>query len=503
MAIDSVMSQIYPYWELCICDDGSTDTVILNFLQSLEDGNKKIKVSFLQENKGISITTNQAIKHSSGEYVAFLDHDDELTPDALFEVVKLLNEQPDLDVIYSDQDKITQTGRLKEPFFKPSWSPEYFRAVMYIGHLLIVRREIIIQIGGLDSYFDGIQDYELMLRISEKTSKISHISKILYHWRMLPGSIALGLEEKGKKIDYLQVEAVNRHLIRRGINAEAFPHPKYRHRVVIQPKPRKQSPKISIIILTKDSPVYITRCLSSIFEKTTYPNYEIIVVNNGTTDPLTFSFSKANRIKIIDFRQPFNYSRANNLGVSVAEGEIIVLLNNDNEIISADWLEQMLFYLDDPTISIVGPMLIYPNKRVQHAGIVLGLRGTADHIMRGFPSDSDGYAGSLSSPRTVSAVTGACLMMRKNDYINAGGLIEYYGTHYQDVDLCLRFLSANLRIVYTPYAVLIHYEGATRGKKYDHLDRALLLDTWGDEITKGDQYYNSNFLRDFPDYFAG
>lgn len=500
-AVQSVRQQHYKNWELCICDDASTHSAIKNWLSSIEG--ERVKVIFSEQNGGISSATNRAVRHSSGEFIAFLDHDDELSPDALSEMVHLLNQQPDLDVIYSDQDKINHRSRRSEPFFKPDWSPEYFRSVMYVGHLVLMRRSLFDQLGGLDSAFDGVQDYELMLRASEHTSRIGHIPKVLYHWRKIPGSVALGLNEKGDKIQQLQAKAVNAHLERTKRRAEAFPHPRHPHRVVIKPKPRHDYPKISIIIPSKNAYFHLSRCIKSIFERTTYPNYEVIVVDNGTSDPLTLRLLKESPVKVVPFNQPFNYSQANNLGVAAAEGDVIVLLNNDTEVVSPDWLEQMLFYLDDPAVAIVGPMLIYPNRTVQHAGIVLGLRGTADHILRGFPAEADGYAGSLSCPRNVAAVTGACLMMRREDYVRTGGLVEYYGTHYQDVDLCLRFLTAGKRIVYVPYAVLLHYEGASRGREYDHLDRALLLDTWGDVIARGDPYYNPNFLLNAADYSIG
>lgn len=500
-AVQSVREQFYPTWELCICDDGSTDTSIKEWLKSIEGD--RVKVTFSKKNGGISSATNQAAKRAVGEFIALLDHDDELTPDALLEVVRLLNTRPDLDVIYSDQDKIDHRGRRSEPFFKPDWSPDYLRSVMYVGHLLLMRRELFDQLGGLDPRFDGVQDYDLILRAGEKTSQIAHIPKVLYHWRKIPGSVALGLNEKGDKIQQLQVQAVNAHFKRTGRRAEAVPHVTHPHRAVIKPKPRADHPKVSIIILSKDAYIHLSRCLRSIFERTTYPNYEVIVVDNGTTDPLALRLLTENPVKVVPFRQPFNYSQANNLGVAAAEGDVIVLLNNDTEVVSPDWLEQMLFYLDDPGVAVVGPMLVYPNQTVQHAGIVLGLRGTADHVMRGFPSDADGYSGSLSCPRNISAVTGACLMMRREEYVRTGGLVEYYGTHYQDVDLCLRFLSIGRRVVYVPYAVLIHYEGATRGRDYDHLDRALLLDTWGDLIARGDPYYNPNFSLDSSDYVIG
>lgn len=498
-AVQSVQKQCYPHWELCICDDASTDPAVREWLESIESN--KIKIVFSEKNIGISNATNRAVQLSAGEFLAFLDHDDELAPDALLEMVHQLNKQLNLDVIYSDQDKIDGRGRRSEPFFKPDWSPEYVRSVMYVGHLLLMRRSLFEQVGGLDPRFDGVQDYDLLLRVSEKTTRIAHIPKVLYHWRKIPGSIARGFNEKGNKIEQLQVQSVNAHLERIGYRAEAIPHPVYSHRVIIKPKPRVDYPKVSIVIVSKDAYIHLSRCLKSIFERTTYPNYEVVVVDNNTTDPLAVRLLMESPVKVVPFRQAFNFSQANNLGVTAADGDVIVLLNNDTEVVSPDWLEQMLLYLDDPAVAIVGPLLIYPNRTVQHAGIVLGMRGTADHVMRGFPFDSDGYFGSLSCPRNVSAVTGACLMMRRDDYLRSGGLVEYYGTHYQDVDICLRFLSSGKRIVYVPYAVLVHYESATRGRRYDHLDRALLLDTWGDLIGRGDPYYNPNFSLDSSNYY--
>jgi glycosyltransferase involved in cell wall biosynthesis len=497
-AIKSVQAQYYPHWELCICDDASTQASTRRLLQSIKD--PRIKVLYSEQNQGISVTTNRAAETAKGDFIAFLDHDDELTPDALLAVARTLNAQPDLDVIYSDQDKLNARNRIVEPFHKPDWSPDYFRAVMYVGHLLVVRRKLFHYVNGLNKAFDGVQDYEFMLRVSEQTSKIAHIPQILYHWRMIPGSVALGVDAKGEKIEELQIQAVNAHLQRIGLNAEAIRHPVYHHRALIKPKPREHNPKVSIIILTKDAPEHIARCLSSIFSRTSYPNFEVVVVDNGTTDPAALEILQTYPVRTIAYDAKFNYSRANNLGVQAASGEIIVLLNNDTEVISPDWLEQMLLYLDDPKVAIVGPKLIYPNRTIQHAGVTLGLRGTADHIMRGFPWDADGYAGSLSCPRDVAAITGACLMMRREDYLSSGGLLDYYGTHYQDLDLCLRFLSSGSRNVYVPYAVLVHYEGATRGDTYNHLDRALLLDTWGDVISKGDPFHNPNFSLEAPDY---
>ncbi|MDP1541288.1 MAG: glycosyltransferase [Moraxellaceae bacterium] len=492
-AVNSVRNQFYPHWEICICDDASSDKATRSALCAIEKSDARIKVCFLAENGGISTATNKAAEIAEGEFIAFLDHDDELTPNALYEMALALNEDDGVDLLYSDQDKIDANGIDHEPFYKPDWSPEYLRSVMYVGHLLVVKRELFQRVNGMQHQFDGVQDFEFMLRISETNPRIIHIPKILYHWRKIPGSVAMGLDEKGDKIEILQARAVNEHFSRLGLRAVAVNHPRHRHRLLVQPNARESYPMVSIIILTKDAPVHIRRCLRSIFEKTTYPNYEVLVVDNETTHPDALKVFNEYPAKVIPFREKFNYSKANNSGVRNSGGEFIILLNNDTEVITPDWIEQLLFYCEMPGIGAVGPLLVYPDRTVQHAGIVLGSRGTADHVMRHFQHDSDGYAGSLSCPREVSAVTGACLMIKRGDYLGEDGLSEYYGTHYQDVDLCLRLLAKDKRNLYVPHAMLIHYEGSTRGKFYDHLDRALLLDTWGEWIEQGDKFYNPNF----------
>jgi GT2 family glycosyltransferase len=431
--------------------------------------------------------------------VAFLDHDDELDPDALLECVRLLNEKPETDAIYTDEDKINRRGARSEPFFKPDWSPEFFRGVMYVGHLLVVRRSLVESIGGLDSTFDGVQDFELMLRISERTDRIEHVPRILYHWRKLPGSVA-GSTDAKKGIPELQAEAVNRHLERCQIRAFARPHPALPHRVAIHPTPRARWPHVTVIVPTKDAPQHLARCLESIFTLSTYPSFDVLLVDNDTTDPEARRIFEKHPVEVLPFEGPFNFSRINNLGVEHAKGDVVVFLNNDTAVRTPEWLEETVGLTERDGVGAVGPLLLYPNRTVQHAGVVLGLRGTADHILRGFPSDSDGYAGSLSCTREVSAVTGACMVVRRALFLELGGFDVHFGTHYQDVDLCLRIRASRRRILYTPRAVLHHQESATRGPDYDHLDRALLLDAWGETIARGDPYYNPMLSLSGADY---
>jgi GT2 family glycosyltransferase len=492
-AVDSVRNQFYPNWEIVICDDGSTDRSTLKAIKKIKDFDERIKVEYLYVNCGISVATNQAAEIAEGEYFAFLDHDDELTLNALYEMVAALNNGEQFEVIYSDQDKIDSNGRVQEPFYKPDWSPVYLRSVMYVGHLLFVKRELFQKMKGFNSHFDGVQDYEFILRVSEINSRVKHIPKILYHWRKISGSVAMGLDAKGDKIENLQVKAVNEHFSRLGISATANKHPVHRHRVLVEPNQRDDYPLISLIVLTKDQPYFLKQCLQSIFNLTTYPKYEVIVVDNGSTDPEAIQILNNDSIKVVPFDEEFNFSKANNIGVKESNGEFIILLNNDIEVVSPDWIEQLLFYCEFPDVGAVGPLLIYPDRTVQHAGVVLGIRGTADHVMRHFPSDSDGYAGSLSCPREVTSIAAACLMIKRKDYLDVGGFVEYFGTHYQDIDLNLRMFAKGKRNLFVPYAVLIHHEGVSRGKFYDFMDRALLLDIWGELIAKGDPFYNPNF----------
>jgi O-antigen biosynthesis protein len=497
--LESVLAQSYLDWELCVVDGGSKSPWVAPVLQEYAARDPRVRVRLQKKNLGISGNSNAALAMAQGEFVGMLDHDDVLETSALHEVVRQLNVDSETDVIYTDQDKIDSAGRRVEPFHKPAWSPELFRGVMYVGHLLVIRRSIAVEVGGFDPHFDGVQDFEFMLRVSEKTTRISHIPKILYHWRMLPGSVADDVASK-PQVPALQVKAVNAHLKRSGVHATARQHPKLPHRVVIDPQPRAEAPLVSIVIPSKDAPEYIGRCLNSIYAKTTYSNFEVVVVDNGTTDPRARRILEKHPVRIVPYPERFNFSRANNLGVAQARGDHIVLLNNDTEVVTRDWLEVLIFHLGLPGVAAVGPLLLYPNRTVQHAGVVLGLGGTADHVMRGFPASADGYAGSLACTREVSAVTGACVAMSKATYLEAGGFVEHYGTHYQDTDLCLRLRAGGSRILYTPRAVLIHHESVSRGKSYDHVDRALFLDVWRNTLARGDPYYNPNFSLERWDY---
>jgi len=498
--IESVVQQTYKNWELCLVDDASEKKFIPEILKKYQNMDSRIKVKFNEKNLGISETTNAAIHLATGEFIAFLDNDDLLTKNALFEIVALLNEHKDADVIYSDQDKITQSGKFCEPFYKPDWSPEYFRGVMYVGHLLTVRKSIAEEAGLMDNTYDCVQDYEFMLRVSETTNNIYHVPKILYTWRKIEGSIASNSDSKGN-ISEKQVKAVNSHLERLGLQAIASPGP-FPHRVLITPLPQSHFPLVSIIIPTKDKPELIERCLKSIYELTSYPNFEVIVIDNNTTDEYAKSIINSFPCRKLVYNETFNFSKINNFGAKYASGDYLVFLNNDTQIQSKNWIELLLYYSEQSDIAAVGPLLVFPNNKVQHAGVVLGFRGSADHIMRDYPIDCDGYAGSLICAREVSAVTAACMMVKKSVFLNVEGFNEHYSNVYQDVDLCLKFISNGYRIIFNPRVIITHFECSTRDKKqYDLIDRNLLLDQWDEIIEKGDKYYNCNF--DLTNYGLG
>ena len=494
-AAASLLKQTFPDWEWCIVDDGSESRELREMLEKFSALSRHVRVKFVPAG-GISSANNYGLEMARGDYVGFLDHDDLLDPGALAAMAEKFSEG--FDAVYSDEDKLNDArGELVERFYKPDWSPEYFRGVMYVGHLLCVRRELAAKVQ-FDSTFDGVQDFEFMLRVGETGAKIGHIPRVLYHWRKTPGSIAETSDAK-PRIAALQQQAVTNHLARVELPARPVQcaHP---HRLKIIPAGRSVFPLVSVIIPTKDAPALLGRCLKSIFEKSSYPKMEVILMDNETTDEEALWLMDQYPVRRIRFPNPFNFSRASNLGAQQAAGEFLLFLNNDTEIVAEDWLQQLLYYAEQPDVGAVGALLLYENRTVQHAGVVLGIRGTADHAMRGFPGDGDGYAGSLACAREVSAVTAACMMMRKSLFLEIGRFNEHFFTAYQDVDLCLRLRDRGLRIIYTPQAVVLHHEWASRKTYYDMVDRMLLLDRWEPVIERGDPYYNPNLELESGDY---
>jgi GT2 family glycosyltransferase len=496
-AVASVLRQSYPEWELCIVDDASPNEATRREIRRLARRlpESRLKIHWRPVNGGIATATNDGIELATGEYIGFLDNDDELHPQALAYVVKAINDDPLVDAIYTDQDKIDGSGHHFEPFYKPDWSPWYFRGAMYVGHFLVMTRDLVRRTGRWDPSLDIVADFDFMLRASEHAVRIRHVPHILYHWRALQSSGASHADAK-PGTGAQQCRAVNAHLERIKVGARAEPHPTLPHRVCLRPVGMQQTPKVTVIIPTKDAPELLERCLSTLFSQTAYPRWEVVVVDTGSTNPRAieilgdFEREKPAQFKRIDLPGPFNYSRANNVAVEHSDGELLVFLNNDTEIIQPEWLDQMVMLATVEGVAAVGAQLIYPNGTVQHAGVALGLRGTADHVMRGFPADGDGYAGSLCCVREVAAVSAACMMVRRSVFLEVGGFDEYFGTHYQDVDLCLAFVKRGYSNLYAAGSRVVHHESATRGTAYDLLDRQALIDRWERMLSVRDPFHN-------------
>ena len=483
-AIESVRAQLYDNWELCIADDASTELAVRALLREYQD-DERIKVAHLKEKEGISGASNTALAMAKGEYVGFLDHDDELKPDALYEVVKLLNEQPDLDFIYSDEDKRSPDGRLVQPFFKPDWSPDLLLSVNYVPHFAVYRKRVVDEVGGLRSECDFSQDYDLVLRVTERTNRIGHVALPLYVWRMVPGSAASDLEAKPKSIEAAK-RALADAMQRRGVEAdilEGSAKTTYRVRYRIQGQPL-----VSIVIPTRDRLDLLSRCIASIEAKTSYPNYEIIIVDNDSREEATHSYLKRSPHTCLSYPGEFRYGAMMNFGIREAAGEHVILLNNDTEIITPEWIEAMLEHSQRPEVAAVGARLFYPDGHsLQHEGIIMGLGGgSAGNV------NHNGYFGLGELVRNCSAVTAACMMVRRDVFERLEGFDERLGVAFNDVDYCLRAREQGYLIVYTPYAVLYHYEGGTRGKLHPMEDEQFFRDRWGNPGEYRDPYYNPN-----------
>ena len=466
--ISSVLQQTYENWELCIADGNSSlETQII--LSGWAKKDSRISIKFLDENMGIAINSNEALSLAQGEFVAFMDHDDCLSPFALFEVVLAIQQHPKADLIYSDEDIISLSGKKRsDPHFKPEYSPDLLRSVNYITHLMVIRKTLGDKIGWLKKGYEGAQDYDLTLRATELAREIVHIPKILYHWRHWPSSTtntpnASPVAQKNANVS--GKKALEDHLERCGLNGvvEDGPYPttyQVKYNII-------NDPMVSIIILNSDHSEDLHKCIISIRNKSTYKNYEIIIVENASQEEQTFrlydEFKKDPSIRIIQYKEPFNFSSVNNFAVGHTRGDVILFLNNDTEVISRDWLERMVEHVLRREVGIVGSKLYYPDNTIQHAGIILGIGGLAGHSHKHWPGDATGNMNRLRLIQNYSAVTGACLMMRKDVFHELGEFDEQYDLALSDIDLCLKAISNDYLIVWTPYAELYHHESKTRG----------------------------------------
>ena len=467
-AIESVRKQLYPHWELCIADDYSTKPHVRTVLQEYASKDPRIKVTFRQENGHISAASNSALELATGEFIALLDHDDELAEHALYMVVEELNEHPEADLIYSDEDVIGTQGQRLFPLFKSEWNPDLFYSINLVTHLGVYRSSIIRELGGFRLGYEGSQDYDLVLRIIERIpeSHIRHIPHILYHWRAVPGSVALDMSEK-KYAHEAARKAISAHFERRGISAKVVAGSKdYIHRV-IYPLPALH-PLVSLIIGTRDRVDLLRQVVEGILEQTDYQPIELIIVDNQSAEPATLEFlseiQKDLRVKVIKYDAPFNFSAINNMAIRQSRGEVVGLINNDIKIISPDWLKELVSHAIRPEIGAVGAKLYYGDDLIQHAGVVLGPLYIALHVHKYLPKQYADSVDRVQIMQNYSAVTGACLMLRRQVFDEVGGLDEVnLPIAFNDIDLCLRIRERGYRILWTPYAELYHLESASRG----------------------------------------
>lgn len=501
-AIDSVREQVYEHWELCIADDASTEPYVRPLLERYAAADPRIRFVSRTENGHISQASNTALELARGEFVALLDHDDELAPDALAEVALCLAARPDTDIVYTDEDKIDEEGRRYTPYFKPDYLPDLLTGQNCLSHLSVYRTALVRAVGGFRPGYEGSQDWDLALRVIDRTTpdRVRHVPKVLYHWRAVSGSTAREVSEKNYSLDAAR-RALLDHFARRGIAVEVRPVPGS-HWQIVYPLPARP-PLVSIIIPTHNAATLLRTCVASIFARTDYAPYEIVIVNNRSDDPETLAFfaelAREPNVRVIDYDAPFNFSALNNFAVRQTRGDVVCLLNNDIEVITGRWLDEMVSHALRPEIGAVGAMLYYPNLTVQHAGVVLGLGGVANHA---FVNQAHGTDGQMNRARLVqnySAVTGACLAIRRAVFEQVGGFNETdLAIAFNDIDFCLRVRAAGYRNLWTPFAEFFHHESASRGKEDTPEKKArfarevaYMRRTWNDQLDH-DPAYNVN-----------
>ena len=511
-AIESLERQIYPNWELCIADDCSTQPHVRALLTQKSAADPRIKVCFREKNGHISAASNSALALASGPWTALFDHDDLLTEDALFFVAQHIVKHPDAQIIYSDEDKVNELGERFSPHFKSDWNPELFFTQNYLSHLGVYRTELLRQIGGFRVGLEGSQDHDLVLRCLPHVSgaHIHHIPKVLYHWRAIAGSTALNASAKSYADD-ARHKALADYFESMGTPVTVSPGLIANTAKIHYTLP-KPEPLVSLLIPTRDRLELLEPCVRSILEKTLYPHYEIIILDNASLEPKTLAFFRSIqdqdvRVRVLRDDRAFNFSAINNLGVQRSHGAIVGLINNDIEVITPEWLTEMVSHCMQGGVGCVGAKLYYPNETLQHAGVVLGIKGVANHAHNKQSKHHDGYFGRLRVPQVLSAVTAACLVVKKEIYQAAGGMNEEdLKVAFNDIDFCLRVRELGYRNVWTPYAELYHHESVSRGtedtpEKKARFARevAYMKNKWGPALLE-DPYYNPNLTLDDEDF---
>ncbi len=499
--VDSLLGQTYSHLEICLAD-GSSSPDTQKDVQQLYGQEERVKYKKLEKNMGISGNTNAALAMASGEYIMLADHDDIVAPDALYEMVEELNQHRDTEIIYTDEDKVSMDGKnYYAPNFKSDFNIDLLRSVNYICHIFMVKKDILDKVGGFRSAFDGAQDYDFILRCVEQTDKIRHVAKALYHWRAHPDSTAGNPASKQYAIDAGR-RAIEEHYDRLGINASVENTEIFGiYRTVYHVE---DNPLVSVLILNKDHTDDLEKCIRSIVEKTTYKNYEILVIENNSELESTFSYYRYlekmyDKVRIIRWEGPFNYAAINNFGAGYAKGDYLIMLNNDIEVIAPDWMSEMLGCCQRKDVGIVGAKLYYPDDSIQHAGVVIGMGGIAGHILCKASGNEYGYNARLVTMQDISAVTAACLMISKKDFQKINGFDERYTVAFNDIDFCLKIRELGKLVVFNPYVELYHYESKSRGledtpEKLERFRKEVeyFKEKWGWLLESGDPYYNKN-----------
>ncbi len=509
-AIRSVVDQVYPDWELCIADDRSPDPAVRRCLERWRQADGRIRVVFRNENGHIARASNSALELATGEFTALMDHDDVLAPDALFHVVKRMQRDRSVDLLYTDEDKVDELGRHSEPHFKPQWSPEHLLSRNYFGHLVVVRTALLRAVGGFRAGFEGSQDYDVLLRVTERTDRIVHVPRVLYHWRIHAGSAARSEEVKPYAYDAAK-RALTEALERRGEPAEVAFLEGFRGYGIRFTAPLHG--RVSVVIPTKDKADILRTCLRSLFALTDHPDFEVIVISNNSREDALFELlddtaaRESGRFRWYRHDAPFNFSGLMNFAASKATGQHICYLNNDTEVIHADWLRLMHSWSQRPGTGAVGVKLLYPNGTIQHAGVVIGLGGVAGHTFVGYHKDGPGYFNYINTINNYSAVTAACMMVERAKLDRVGGWDEAFSVEYNGVDLGRRVRDSGVRNVYLPHVSVYHDEALARG--HPHMTResyerhlrevALFRERWHAYV-EDDPSYNPNLSRGVHDW---
>jgi O-antigen biosynthesis protein len=495
--VGSVLAQTFGEWELCLVDDASDDPDLSATLRSLAKLDRRITALSSLSNGGISAATNRAVAASRGRFIAFLDHDDELAPQALEAVAANINANPEANFFYSDEDKINTAGERFDPLFKPDWSPDLLLSFAYTGHLMVVRRSRFDEVGGLRSDYDGSQDFDLALRATEGGGAVVHIPDVLYHWRSIPGSAASDTTSQQAKPWAYEAgrRAIEDALRRRSEPGVVTTIPEFPGRYHVRRDVSAQ-PLVSIIIPFRDEPAMLATCARTLRADPGYENFELVLVDNDSalpeTSALLAELSAEPGVRVLQAPGPFNWAAINNAAAHACDGDILLFLNNDIEARTPGWLDAMVGHVQRPEVGAVGARLLYADGTIQHAGVVVGLGGIAGHVLRGLPGDRPGYNSLAISTRDCSVVTGAAMMVRRKLFLDLGGFDETLAVAFNDVDFCFKLREHGYYIVFTPLAELIHHESKSRGHTDDFAENQLMLTRWGAALAAGDPYHNKH-----------